>query len=391
MFRLLLRNLSYHRRGNFAVFLGVALGTAVLTGALLVGDSLRGSLRALALDQLGWVDQALVTGRFFRAALADELAGKSAAAILLQGSAAGEGTDPHRAGKVTVLGIDERFWPEETAPADKAFWQSNLDEVVLNATLAATLSAKEGDRITLHVGRADNIPRETLLGKRKGEDVLLGLDVRVRVIVPDEGMARFSLKPTPEPVRNAFVPLRFLQEKLALAERANVLLLGQGSKDPQQRLPSLLTLEDWGLRLRTPEERAQAFIRYLDPRDLDKGNLKKIRWTGHVPEELAAEAASTGILTLAQVIAYYQKHRNYLSLESGQMYLDPAVAKTALGICAGFGTARRPDPGLPGRQHQRRQARDSLRRRRWNRAGQPCPPVGGQIGENAAKRRDRAG
>src|SRR5205085_74715 len=69
--RLLLRNLVYHRRGNGAVLLGVALGTAVLTGALLVGDSLRGSLRSLALDQLGWVDEALVTGRFFRQALAE--------------------------------------------------------------------------------------------------------------------------------------------------------------------------------------------------------------------------------------------------------------------------------------------------------------------------------
>ena len=43
--RLLARNLAYHWRGNAAVLLGVGVGTAVLTGALLVGDSLRGSLR----------------------------------------------------------------------------------------------------------------------------------------------------------------------------------------------------------------------------------------------------------------------------------------------------------------------------------------------------------
>ena len=59
-FRLLLRNLLYHWRGNLAVFLGVVVGTAVLTGALLVGDSLRGSLRDLTLDRLVWVDDALV-------------------------------------------------------------------------------------------------------------------------------------------------------------------------------------------------------------------------------------------------------------------------------------------------------------------------------------------
>ena len=46
--RLLRANLLHHWRANLAVLLGVAVGCAVLTGALLVGDSLRGSLRALA-------------------------------------------------------------------------------------------------------------------------------------------------------------------------------------------------------------------------------------------------------------------------------------------------------------------------------------------------------
>src|SRR5437867_6539658 len=84
---LLLRNLTYHRRGNLAVFLVVVLGTAVLTGALLVGDSLRGSLRDHALEQLGWVDQAMIIPRFFRAGLAGEVADQSSAVILLQASA----------------------------------------------------------------------------------------------------------------------------------------------------------------------------------------------------------------------------------------------------------------------------------------------------------------
>ena len=43
-----LRSLAYHWRGNLAVMLGVVVGTAVLAGALFVGDSLRGSLRAKA-------------------------------------------------------------------------------------------------------------------------------------------------------------------------------------------------------------------------------------------------------------------------------------------------------------------------------------------------------
>jgi putative ABC transport system permease protein len=269
MLRLLFRNLLYHRRGNFAVFLGVALGTAVLTGALLVGDSLRGSLKALALDQLGWIDEALVTARFFRQALATELgADQAEACIILQGSAAGAGEEPQRANKVNVLAVDEHFW-SGTNPVDKAFWQSAKAEVVLNTALARTLNAKVGDKITLNVLKADNVPRETIFSKRKTDEVLEALAVTVRLILPDEGMARFTLRPTPEPVRNAFVPLRFLQDKLERPGRANALLVGRAKNDPQQTLAPRLTLDDWNLKLRTPEERARAFVKILDPRDAE--------------------------------------------------------------------------------------------------------------------------
>ena len=82
--RLRLRNLLYHWRGNLAVFLGVVVGTAVLTGALLVGDSLRGSLRERTLQRLGWVDEALIAPRFFRQELADELLGARPPNVLLR-------------------------------------------------------------------------------------------------------------------------------------------------------------------------------------------------------------------------------------------------------------------------------------------------------------------
>ena len=72
--RLAIRSLIYHWKINVAVALGVAAATAVLTGALLVGDSVRGSLRDMTLDRLGLVDELLLVDRFFREPLATELA-----------------------------------------------------------------------------------------------------------------------------------------------------------------------------------------------------------------------------------------------------------------------------------------------------------------------------
>lgn len=366
--RLLRRGLLFHWRGNVAVLLGVAVGSAVLTGALLVGDCLRGSLKALALDQLGWVDEALVAGRFFRAALADDLpADRAAPAIMLQGSAKREGeapaepsaakspqpensgsagaspsrTSPSRhsfrtVGKVTILGVDERFWPDGTAPQS---WNKGSADAVLNATLARALKAKVGDTISLNVQKPDGIPRESLLGKRKADDVLQALEVTVREIRPDEGMARFSLKPSPEPVRNAFVPLGFLQEKLDQPGRANAILAGGASDMLQTALAKKLTLADWGLRLRTPEDRARAFVSYLDPKHRG-GKIGRFKWPGRVPEELAKQFDKSGGLPVQAVIDFYRKQRPYLSLESRQLFIEPAVARAVESVShrPAFGT-----------------------------------------------------
>src|ERR1700704_979777 len=70
---LVLRGLRYYWRTNLAVVIGVATAVAVLGGALLVGDSVRGSLRDLVVQRLGRTDHIVVSSGFFREALADDL------------------------------------------------------------------------------------------------------------------------------------------------------------------------------------------------------------------------------------------------------------------------------------------------------------------------------
>lgn len=342
MLSLLCRNLAYHWRGNLAVLLGVVLGSAVLTGALLVGDSLRGSLRALMLDRLGWVDEAMLPGRFFRAELAEQLpARRTASALLLQGSVSARAPaekSPPRVGKVTFLGVTDSFWPAGQVPIDAKLWQSDAGEVVLNHALAEALHVEPGAEITLHVQKAESIPRESLLGKRRPEDAVEALRVKVRSVLPDEGMARFTLRPTPAAAFNIFVPLRFLQTRLDLKGKANAILLAgadrgqldQAGDSLAQALHDHMTLDDWNLRLRTPQDRARAFWRYLSPRDPEAESLPKGRWRDRIPEDLAKEAQANGNrLTRTMVVRAFEKRHPYVSLESGQMFLEPAVVRAA--------------------------------------------------------------
>ena len=74
LFDMALKSLRYHFRNHLGVLLGVALSTAVIVGALLVGDSLRYSLKKMGEQRLMNVGSALISqDRFFRAELADDL------------------------------------------------------------------------------------------------------------------------------------------------------------------------------------------------------------------------------------------------------------------------------------------------------------------------------
>ena len=64
-FRLLLRNLSFTRRRQLRRLARHHPGQRGVDGASLVGDSLRGSLQDLTLNQLAWVEDAMLPGRFF--------------------------------------------------------------------------------------------------------------------------------------------------------------------------------------------------------------------------------------------------------------------------------------------------------------------------------------
>ncbi|HET9569019.1 MAG TPA: hypothetical protein VFP16_11655, partial [Vicinamibacterales bacterium] len=68
-----IRSLTYYWRTNVAVVLGVATAVSVLAGALLVGDSVRGSLRDLLLGRLGRTDHVIASTSLFREQLAQDL------------------------------------------------------------------------------------------------------------------------------------------------------------------------------------------------------------------------------------------------------------------------------------------------------------------------------
>ena len=98
------RSLRYYWRTHVAVVLGVATGVAVLAGALLVGDSVRASLRELVLGRLGRTDSIVTSGGRFREQLAAAFP-EAVPVLALEGVVVHQPSG-RRAGEVAVYGVD---------------------------------------------------------------------------------------------------------------------------------------------------------------------------------------------------------------------------------------------------------------------------------------------
>lgn len=240
-----LRGLTHFWRANLAVALGAAVASTVLTGALLAGDSVRGSLTDLMLDRLGGIDAALVTEIFFREKLAGELGTKTAPLIVARASAV-HGSSSTRASEIAVYGVDDRFsrlhgGNLSLEPASEGIFPP----VVVNESLAREIGAKAGDDLLLSFEQPGEIPRETLLGDKDAEDALVSRRFTVARVIPDRGVGGFSLAPHQSQPRNAFVSLTGLQEILDQKGKANALLAAGQAPDPRKAVQ----LEDLGLRV----------------------------------------------------------------------------------------------------------------------------------------------
>jgi ABC-type lipoprotein release transport system permease subunit len=242
---LALRSLRWYRRTHVAVVLGVATAVSALAGALVVGDSVRGSLRELALLRLGKVEQAVRAQHLFQEPLAGRLAGVPL--LSLEGTVSDESSS-RRAFDVAIHGVDARFWSLQGV-ADP-LPSSSAREAVLSPALAEELGAREGASLLLRIQAPGSVPGSSLYGER--EELGRTLRVQAKGTQPASASGEFALRSSQQAVRAVFLPLRLLQRTLKQEGGVNT-VVAAGPEDLRAALRRQSTLEDMGLRLRVLE------------------------------------------------------------------------------------------------------------------------------------------
>ncbi len=307
--RLVIRSLTFFWRTNAAVLLAVAVATAVLTGALAIGDSVQYTLGRTLDARLGRVEFAILPqGRFFRIQLADDLqrqlGGTIAPVLQVSGIITNE-DGSRRINRVRVLGVNDRFYAAgsgnvgRASPHDPfgragtlALRAGMTEGMVLSESAAKELKIGPGDEVVLRVEKSGAMPRDVPLAP--DEDRTVAARLKVRAIAGDSSFGRFDLQANQAAPFNVFVPLPWLAEQVGQQGRANMLLAaglksGTGVAQVNAAVRETWQLADAGLELRRLES--------PDVLELRSGRI-------FVDEPLAAGAMKAGS-GAAGVLTYF--------------------------------------------------------------------------------------
>lgn len=261
--QLIIQSLRYFWKRHIWLALGIAVSTAVLTGALIVGDSVKYSLSSIVDKRLGAIDLAMRSGdRYFTTNLATDLAAGSelsAAAVLRTDGSAIAAGGRYRLNDVRILGVDSTF--DRMAGTGDMYGQLEEDEIIISSNIADRLVLEAGDELLIRMTRASLIPLNAPFVS--DADNIVTVRARVKKIAATDDLGAFNLRHSQTAPYNIFINAGWLREIMEIGEKANMLLFSGDAYDQEQVMQAVSahwSLRDAGLNLRTVPGRSEVEI-----------------------------------------------------------------------------------------------------------------------------------
>lgn len=255
-FHIIRRSLSYRRRSVFYLIIIITLLSAVITGSLLTGNSVRKSLKVQSVEKLGNTGFFISSGpRYFNAGLSksvSDLTGEKAVSILeIKGYCRNFATGVTALNTV-IYGIDHDFFSFHGN--DSVFIEKGT--VAINEKLANHLGINLGSEIILTFNELSSIPSSLPFAPSKESNSSRVL--KVGKILKQKETGNFSLDISQIRPMNVFINLSDIVGDDIKSVMANRLLVSNGSNlTPGAMYKSLkesLTPEDLGLTLRRSDK-----------------------------------------------------------------------------------------------------------------------------------------
>ncbi|MGW8315016.1 MAG: FtsX-like permease family protein, partial [Bacteroidales bacterium] len=282
---------------NLLLAAGVAISGAVLTGALIVGDSVKYSLNRIVELRLGKVTHVIRAGdRYFTDGLSDkireDLSVPVSSVLLQEGIAVADGGSK-RINHVNILGVDQWF----DGMAGKEGYYSSLagDSVIISQNLANRLNLGAGDELLLRIEKASLIPMNAPFVS--DADNAVSVRVAIRDVAGEEELGTFNLRVSQTAPFNVFMARSQLESLMDFEGRVNVMLLDAGNSGAalqiREDLRKHFTAADAGLNMKYLSGSRQLDIKsarvFMD--DTLSGYLLSEDFSGKLSGESAGDSA----------------------------------------------------------------------------------------------------
>jgi ABC-type antimicrobial peptide transport system permease subunit len=232
------RSARGHLKQGLTVALTACLATAVIAGALVVGDSMEALVEETASEALPGIDAFITTtypvetGYFSSLFFYPDWQKRVDRQALLLTVPAATTCDStgQRDGQVVLYGFNDGLYgfssffkdgDERTAPI-------GTGEVVINRNLADQLDARPGDTITLRVPNPDFWSDFLFL---YGEEASVERSYRVAAVFDDDGLGRLDLEAKRTPTSAVFMSLDDAQDLMEVGDRVNTVVFQYKDRD----------------------------------------------------------------------------------------------------------------------------------------------------------------
>jgi len=227
-------NFKRRKTSTILIIIGLLISTSVITGSLVVGDSMVYFVEESTYRNLGEVDVTVASFEFFEPDLftaLDEdpeltkITDKMAPIILISGSVKNENTNTFEL-KCNLLGITDRFYDfGEFVDSDDNNIRPQLsgNEAYINSEAAGNLDANVGDTLTVTVQN----PISSLESMYVDFDQSRTLDLTLEVsrIIRDKDLGNFQLQGHRTKVSSIFIDQDYLQSELGVEDNVNTIII----------------------------------------------------------------------------------------------------------------------------------------------------------------------
>jgi putative ABC transport system permease protein len=249
---LILRSLKYYRKPVLYQLLIIILLSAVITGSLLVGRSVKESLKKSSAEKLGNTGILISSGtRYFLPALAQKLKdsfGIAPAGILEMSGYCQSLNSQKGAFNIHIYGINQDFFVFQ----GKDSITLKAGEVAVNKRLSDYLGIVPGDEIIISFSELSDIPKDAPFAPagQPSQSVVLKVG---KILNPSE-IGNFSISISQITPMNIFMNLTDLTENPGKPTKINRILIGKDKQNSISRISETLqhSLEysDIGLNLK---------------------------------------------------------------------------------------------------------------------------------------------